>query len=150
MVRPRIDEVSVTGHGVYPNDILASSERTRWSRSFPRPVAADPDTLARFERKMSSARGQAHPSTYRSGESRAIWRLQEEKVDDSNARSSRVLSFLVYLRRLSSSSHDPKVEGSNPSPATKFLSRRDVDPGVLVSQPRKHGKDSLGFARFLS
>jgi hypothetical protein len=28
MVRPRIDEVSVTGHGVYPNKILGSSGRT--------------------------------------------------------------------------------------------------------------------------
>ena len=48
----------------------------------PKAVAADPDTLAGFEREMSSARGQAHPSTCRSGsESRAIWRLQEEKID---------------------------------------------------------------------
>jgi hypothetical protein len=41
------------------------------------PVAADPETLARFEREPSSARGQADPSTCKSAVSRAIWRLQE-------------------------------------------------------------------------
>ena len=72
MARPRIDEVSVTGHGVYPNTILALFGEDRMVKVLPQAVAADPDTLARFEREMSSARGQAHSSACRSGESRAI------------------------------------------------------------------------------
>ena len=54
-MRPTIDEVSATSRGVYSNTILAFSGGGPDGQA----VAADPDTLARFEREMSLARGQA-------------------------------------------------------------------------------------------
>jgi hypothetical protein len=74
-----------------------------------------------------------HPSACRSGESRAIRRLQEARIDDSNARSSSVFSFPFFSRKCSRRSHNPKVVGSSPTPATKYLNSREISPGFSIS-----------------
>ena len=43
------------------------------------------------------------------------------------------MSLLVCLRRQLRSPHNPKVEGSNPSPATKSLDGREFAPGLSIS-----------------
>ena len=75
-------------------------------------------------------------SAFRSGESRAILRLHQPKSGRSRASICCVFSCVVYRSRLSESPHNPKVEGSNPSPATmkpKGLGLTGPSPFLILS-----------------
>ncbi len=77
-----------------PEKALDKLEAHRWREVIPEGNGRGSWRIAREERRLGLRR---HPSACRSGESRAIWRLQETRIDDSNARPSRVLSLSCLL-----------------------------------------------------
>jgi hypothetical protein len=70
----------------------------------------------------------------RSSESRAIQRLQLPEIGGSQASVCRVFLCVFYWSRLSGSSHNPKVEGSNPSPATNKIKELGEPPDSFFLQ----------------
>jgi len=69
----------------------------------------------------------------RSSESRAIPRLQPPKTVDWDCMRTRVFTGFFAWSRSRRSPHNPKVEGSNPSPATKNPNRRGSGLGDSFS-----------------
>jgi hypothetical protein len=100
---------------------------------FPTPTPCLPPSSVKYSRRHPSGhREERTPGnqvgnerlslewTPRSGESRAISRLHRPKNVDSCHQRFRVFTGFLDLSRGRRSSHNPKVAGSNPAPATKI------------------------------
>ena len=103
-----------------------------------RPIEVTPTMVSPTSSLAVAAGVGPYPRTCRSGESRAISRLHQTGIDDSEASICCVFSFLFCCSRLSGSSHDPKVAGStDPIAARAATSEQHAGRSPAESRPPK-------------